>query len=139
MFPYLACLLECCRDLREEDADHSAKQKLRPLRTSCAQTRNEPCFHVLCLTATSQAAKQFPLRRCILADESANTLMQRAECLDFELGKRRMIEPRDEHNAHRVALVPRLMLKGIVEYEATSLTPGALFVPHANAAALGHD
>lgn len=101
--------------------------------------RNEPCFHALCSTAPSQAAKQFPLHRCILADERANTLVQGAECLDLEFGQRRMVEPRDEHNAHRVALVPHLMLEGIVEDEATSLTPIAFFVPDPNAAALGHD
>src|SRR5207253_1319314 len=98
-----------------------------------------PCFPALCSTALSQAAKRFPLHRCILASQRANTLVQCAERLDFELAQRRMVESRDEHYAHRVALVPHLMLEGIVEDEAMSLTPRALFIPHANEAALGHD
>src|SRR6476620_4097100 len=81
-------------------------------------TRNVPCFPALRSTALSQAAKRFPLCRRILADDRANTFVQHAERLDFELGQRRMVEPRDEHNAHRVSLVPRLMLEGIVEDEA---------------------
>jgi len=92
-----------------------------------------------CSTTPSQAAKRFPLLRCALADERANTLVQHAKCLDFELGQRWMVEPREKHNAHRVALVPHFMLEGIVEDEAAALTPMAFFIPDPNAAALRHD
>src|SRR5258708_1511431 len=106
---------------------------------SSAQVRNETCFQTLCSPASSQAAKQFTLYRCILAGERANAFVQRAECLDFEPGQRRMVEPCDKHNAHRIALVPHLMLEGIVEDDAAPLTPGSFFASHPNAAALGHD
>src|SRR5438445_9017033 len=91
------------------------------------------------MALSQQAAERFPLHRCILADQRANTLVQCAERLDFEIGQRRMVEPRDEHDAHRAALVPHLMFEGIVEDETTAFTPRALFVPDANTAALGHD
>src|SRR5260370_36474748 len=96
-------------------------------------------FPSLCSTAFSKALKRVALRRRILGDERTNTLVQRPKRLDFDLGQRRMVEPREEHNAHRVALIPRLVLEGIVEDDAVPLTPVARLVSHTNPAAFGHD